>query len=84
MPARCTAGSSTRAIATTPIVVPSPSSRTSQGSSSTDWTVGGAVVARPTAISMTITTTLFNTGANAAAANRRRALSSEVASAVMP
>ena len=71
-------------MATMPAVVPSPSSRTSAGSSRTLVTVGGSLATRGSASSTAITTTLLSTGANAAAANRRRALSIAVASAVTP
>ena len=77
-------GPSTRAIATMPAVVPSPRSSTSAGSWRTLVTVGGSLAILGSASSAAITTTLFRTGANAAAAKRRRALSIAVASAVTP
>ena len=82
------AGSSTKAIAAIPTVVPAPSNvslpafplmrRTSVHS------LRDPAVMRANATSTPITIRLLSTGAYAAATNRRRALSSAVASAVSP
>ena len=81
-------GTSTSAIAAMPAVVPRPSSQQQAvvpGIFSTSVHAAcGPVATRVNSSRRAITTTLFSIGANAAAANRRRALSAAVASAVNP
>ncbi len=83
-PARRRAGSSTSAIATMPAVVPRPSRRISPVLLFTVSTFNVWSATTGNAMNTAMTTRLLSTGANAAAANRRRALSIAVASAVRP
>ena len=84
MPARTMAGHSTNAIAAMPAVVPSPIHSSSWVSLSTRSSVIGPDTSRGSERKMAMTTTLLRIGANAAAANFRRALSRPVAIAVIP